>query len=461
LNVSQLPSAALRNHSLSGITIMKIVQSLVGGLGFLLLAGNGAHALPAFAVQTGQPCAACHIGGFGPHLTPFGRQFKLSGYTLRAGAFTPPVSAIAIASAVHTEKDQPPPPRAHYDVNNNATLDYISAFLAGGFGNHFGSFAGVSYDGVERKFRWDHVDLRFADTGKLLGSDVAFGLDLNNEPSGQDVWATLPVWGFPFTNSDLAPHAATATVLSGAFAQGVIGASAYAWWNSSVYGEVALYRSLSRGMLRAVGQNPDDFSLIDGVAPYVRFAYQHDYGNRNFEVGAFGFFPNAFPGRDKSTGKTDGYADVGLDASYEYLGMEDIFTANARFTHEHRDLAASLLLGNASMAGNTLDEVVVNGSYYWKNLLGATIGYFHTWGSADALANADNRTFKPDTAGWNFQLDVTPFRNKQDYPTRLNLRIGLQYTLFTEFNGASKNFNGLGRSASDNNTLRLFLWQAL
>ena len=42
-----------------------------------------ADAVPAFAQQTGQPCTTCHIGSFGPQLTPFGRAFKIGGYTLR------------------------------------------------------------------------------------------------------------------------------------------------------------------------------------------------------------------------------------------------------------------------------------------------------------------------------------------------------------------------------------------
>src|ERR1041385_3441460 len=63
------------------------------------LFADPANAVPAFAVQTGQPCQTCHIGAFGPQLTPFGRQFKINGYTLRAGdTFTPPVSGMAIAS---------------------------------------------------------------------------------------------------------------------------------------------------------------------------------------------------------------------------------------------------------------------------------------------------------------------------------------------------------------------------
>jgi hypothetical protein len=63
-----------------------------------------AHAVPAFTDQTGQPCQACHVGGFGPHLTPFGREFKLGGYTTRTSAAIP-ISAMAIASFTHTRKD--------------------------------------------------------------------------------------------------------------------------------------------------------------------------------------------------------------------------------------------------------------------------------------------------------------------------------------------------------------------
>ena len=52
----------------------------------VVLASNGpAQALPSFAIQTGQPCAACHIGAFGPQLNPYGRDFKLHGYVASDG----------------------------------------------------------------------------------------------------------------------------------------------------------------------------------------------------------------------------------------------------------------------------------------------------------------------------------------------------------------------------------------
>ena len=44
---------------------------------------------------------------------------------------------------------------------------------------------------------------------------------------------------------------------------------------------------------------------------------------------------------------------------------------------------------------------------------------------------------------------------------RFNLRAGVQYTLYTKFDGASSNYDGTGRNASDNNTVRVFVWTAL
>src|SRR6516165_3335542 len=44
-----------------------------------------AQALPSFARQTGQPCGTCHTDF--PALTPFGRRFKLLGYTTGGGPF--------------------------------------------------------------------------------------------------------------------------------------------------------------------------------------------------------------------------------------------------------------------------------------------------------------------------------------------------------------------------------------
>jgi hypothetical protein len=429
----------------------------------LILATTPAAAVPSFAEQTGQPCSACHVGGFGPHLTPFGRTFKLEGYTMRAGnSFTNPVSAMAVASFVNTASDQPEPPAPHYDTNNNATIDQVSLFVAGGIGDHFGGFTQWTYDGVGRAFSWDNIDLRVTDHVTIRDLDVLVGLSLNNAPSVQDGWNSLPSWGFPFTGSDLAPAPATATIFDGGFAQTSVGTTAYAYWDTAVYTEVGLYWTPSNHFLSAMGA---DFGPgpIDGAAAYLRVAYQKDYGDSNFEVGAFGFFPSLKPDGDTSTGKTDTYTDLGLDGSYQFLGSgENTYTVNARYTHEEQNLRATLLLGGAERASNTLEDFRIDGSYYWNNTIGGSVQFFDTWGTRDALLYADNSTFKPDSTGVTFQVDGTVFGHDMSVlGGRFNLRAGLQYTLYTKFDGAGTNYDGLGRDASDNDTLRLFIWTAL
>src|SRR6202171_1417656 len=66
------------------------VAAVVVLAGFLTVGfARPAQALPSFARQTGQPCGTCHTDF--PALTPFGRRFKLLGYTAGGGKCpTPP-----------------------------------------------------------------------------------------------------------------------------------------------------------------------------------------------------------------------------------------------------------------------------------------------------------------------------------------------------------------------------------
>ncbi len=70
----------------------------------------GTQAMPSFARQTGASCSQCHTQSFGPNLTPYGRDFKLGGYTMGEGTGfpkLPPISAIITGSFTNTNKDQP------------------------------------------------------------------------------------------------------------------------------------------------------------------------------------------------------------------------------------------------------------------------------------------------------------------------------------------------------------------
>jgi hypothetical protein len=161
---------------------------------------------------------------------------------------------------------------------------------------------------------------------------------VNNNPTVQDSFNTLAAWGFPYTTSALAPTPGAAPLI-GSLAQNTLGVSGYTWINSQIYAELGGYRSLGAGFLTHAGIDPSAPGKISGIAPYARLAYQKVNGGRNFEVGAFWLNANLFPGRDETTGSTDHYTDLGLDASYQYFAAsKDVFTVNGRYTLERQQL---------------------------------------------------------------------------------------------------------------------------
>ena len=453
----------------SGRTTVILGGALLA-LGAATVLGAPAHAVPSFAQQTGQPCQACHVGGFGPQLTPFGRAFKIGGYTLRTSASIP-VSAMAVASFTSTKRAQTAPPADGFDTNNNVAFDQGSIFLAGGIGSHFGGFVQTTYDGVGKTWSWDNLDLRAVGTGKIGGKDLVYGLSLNNSPSVQDVWNTLPAWGYPYTSSGLAPGPASAPLIAGGLAQNVLGVTGYAWIDSKFYLEAGGYSTPRAGTLRWLGADPLDPGDIHGLAPYGRIAFEDQLGGGTFELGAFLLKADLWPGRDRSSQLTDHYADVGVDASWLRTIGADTLTLNARYTHEHRSLRATCALGIADgsidpvppgdCANGSLHELRADASYYWHNRIGATIGAFDLAGAANPSLYPDSRTARPDSTGILLQLDGTPFGGDHSpLGQRFNMRIGVQYTAYTRFNGARLNYDGAGANAADNNTLRLFTWIA-
>jgi hypothetical protein len=66
-------------------TLITTVGMVVVLASFLTIFAPPAEALPSFARQTGQPCGTCHTDF--PALTPYGRRFKLLGYTIGGGKF--------------------------------------------------------------------------------------------------------------------------------------------------------------------------------------------------------------------------------------------------------------------------------------------------------------------------------------------------------------------------------------
>ena len=166
--------------------------------------------------------------------------------------------------------------------------------------------------------------------------------------------------------------------------------------------------------------------------------------------------------------ETDQFDDFGFDATYQHIAADaSNLQANLAVVHESRHLNASVVAGEAEHASGNVNSARGDVTWTYRQTWVAGLGLFNVTGSSDALlyspgAVDGSNAGKPDSDGYLVQLEYVPF-GKMESPYRpwMNLRIGLQYIGYSKFNGASHNYDGFGRSASDNNTLFAFLWAAL
>ena len=219
----------LRPRAAKAVWVVGCVVAIVGG------AGSRALAVPSFARQTGMKCTVCHTNFF--QLTPFGRWFKLNGYVYGEASELPPVAAMLQGAPGYTitGHDQPGGAAPHFGGNNNWSVNQISGFYAGRimgpyakylFGdqvadvvNHIGTFAQGTWDGVAQgKPSWDNVEVRYADSTEIAGQKVEAGVYANNSPTMSDLFNSTPVWGYPFSGSNLAPSPAAAPLIAGGVA---------------------------------------------------------------------------------------------------------------------------------------------------------------------------------------------------------------------------------------------------
>jgi hypothetical protein len=131
------------------------IAQLIAGVAVLLFVAflaiefaSPARALPSYARQTGQPCGACHTDFAG--LTPYGRRFKIGGYTAGGGQYrtnpfsfpfddstkdsqktwVPPISMMSVVGFSHTATGAPPPADP-FAANDNVTITPLSFFWGG------------------------------------------------------------------------------------------------------------------------------------------------------------------------------------------------------------------------------------------------------------------------------------------------------------------------------------------
>lgn len=434
----------------------------VACIGMLLC--TNANAVPSFARQTGMPCAQCHTLSFGPALTEYGREFKLNGYTWGEGDHPMPLALMIQGGFSHTDGSLPAPAADHFNTNNNPSLNQISLFFGGRLTEHSGALVQGTYDGVGRKATWDNTDIRYARAVQVAGTDAVVGLSLNNNPTVQDLWNSTPAWGFPYISSPLLPGT-PGPLIQGAFAQTVLGVTAYTMIHNHVYLEAGVYRNLSDRWLRNVGLSADNNPHINGVAPYWRIAYQQSKEPHYFSVGMFGLAADLQP--DPTVPDLNRYNDIGFDAVYQYTdGARSAVTVNASYIHERQNLTQIFNAGGADQAGHHLNTFRIDASYANDQTWSVGAGLFDTSGGTDftlygpaEFSGSNNGS--PDTRGYVLQFECVPFGKTASWGRPwVNVRVGVQYTGYIKFNGGTSNYDGFGRSATQNNSLFLFSWIA-
>ncbi len=477
----------------------KLIVALAAVGGMVL--SSSAWALPSFARQTGWSCAACHTSY--PQLTPMGRMFKLLGFTttnlqrqqkLQAkfgnsvGVLLSRVSQFSIflqASATNVAGGQAAlggTSNSYTSPNNNIQFpQQVSLFYAGEVTPHIGSFLHLTYSGGGSAgggggFSFDDSSIVWTHPWKFGTNNLLVtGVDVNNTPTAMDLWNTTPDWQAPFFYSDYSSWGAVPMpfiensagagyplVGVGTYAADIFGPNKANW----LYADADVYTNGQGTRTNPVGGFANAFAngptgRLSGAAPYVRLAYQHDWGNWNWEVGAYGMWSSVYDNSmdntlyNKAGGPIDTFDDYDLDTQLQWLNINDNnnLTVRASWVNEQQQFGAGSTISPNSSSGN-LNYFNLNATYWYHDHYGIQGGYRNVWGSANpGLYSANfSSSGSPDTSNEWIEASYLPWWN-----TRLSLR----YVVYNKFNGVgapSSSVSGYG--ASSYNTLELLAWIA-
>jgi hypothetical protein len=418
-----------------------------------------ASAVPSYARQTGLACSGCHYTP--PELNPAGRRFKLLGYVDRADETkvvktdagkkhaaldllaSLPLSAMFETSFTSTKSPVPGTQNGSVELPQD-----VSLFLSGAWTSHVGSFVQVTYDTQDDHFGIDNTDIRYANTRKLGGKELVYGLNVNNNPTVEDLWNSTPAWGYSWVADDWAPTPTAAPIIA-SLGQDVAGFGGYAMWNNHLYVDATLYRSEHVG---GAQPNPGtDFGFnIRGLAPYWRVAWQQLTGKTQYEFGTYGMHMRSSP--NAITGLEDNFTDFAFDTQIDRtLFKTDVLSLRGTYIRENSNLTATAALGAASPGSHHLNTFQANAEYHFGNRASGTFGWFDTSGTVDALlypqgAVSGSANGGPKGSGYIANFSYWPWQN---------LQLSAQYTGYTRFNGGATNYDAAGRNANGNNTVYL------
>ncbi|UTH75815.1 hypothetical protein [Chromobacterium sp. IIBBL 290-4] len=267
--------------------------------------------------------------------------------------------------------------------------------------------------------------------------------DLPSSPRAP-IWQALPAqWGI------LPP----ATLLEAGFAPQTMGPSAQVWLGANWHLEAAdlHYQGTSLSLFGATGS---ELNRVQGEAPYWRLSFADNWGGRALELGIFGLRAHLSTDPFSEDASSDLYRDAGVDMQFTWGDDARSISTQAYWIREQVNWDAAHLGYDHQSPVSEQTSWQWKTAYWYQQRYGAALSWFRVDGSANNLIYTRHgrpRLRSPATSGYVAELDYAPSRDWM---------IGLQHTAYRSFMGASRNYDGFGRDASDNNSTYLFIARA-
>lgn len=389
-----------------------------------------ASSTPSFARQTGLSCATCHT--VFPHLTPFGRDFKLHGYTknntqlindlmqfMKGDSIAArrtilqipdiPMVSARIASRWNEQSGgdnglvptgpvtagqgfvSTPEGYGNHDMLNllAGSSIYVSGEISPNMGG-FIEFGGPDDEGGTVSLGVLDVALVSSDA-TLAGQDFVYGIRAVDAMAAGDPSNTVGAWGLtgglmgPSTHNTLFDPGNT--FMEGGELFGMLGD----FDGGGLYASVGVYRPThnqsSSGYVQGAIAGGGEFDGVSGVNSYVRLSYYlPPLGTNTYsEIGGFGYFGNlkmsAPPTAELAAPDyTESYYDVGLDLQVQYIGDKNLVELFALLQDE-RDgsfYGTDVFTGFSDPgAAVSRQGFGLKADYYYRRTVGAYVKYLY------------------------------------------------------------------------------------
>lgn len=471
----------MKKKSLQRVSVLVLAIGL--GVAVSISGVKNAHAIPSYARQTGFSCDVCHT--VYPHLTPFGRDFKLHGYVMDTAECVkasgnaqmcgvdinriPMISARIVSMwSNQTGGDHVVPrgvvtagqgfmsfPSGYNDTETFNLVGDSSIYFGGKIAPNMGTFlefTGVNDEGGSLGL--GAVDFAIAAPDATLGSKLlVYGVRAVDDVFTGDPSNSLGMWGLTSQLMGMSTH----NTLFDPNRAMVEGGELFGMWgdftNGGLFGTIGLYHptgtqtagSFVQGNIAGSGKL--NTSKVDEA---VRLAYYlPKVGDLYGMIGASGYFGKEgmiAPTTATITNPnyTDSYYNYGVDLQLQYIADDNLAELFAIYQSQNDNSFYGKDMYSGTDYGTNGTSVQRSGiglmaDYYYKRTYGVYVKY---------LDQSSSKVQDMDVAGTIAGLSWYPVEN---------IQFMIEQALYTTYNPGLAQYASTSLAASDFNVTSIKL----